>query len=64
MMNLNTFGSEVSYNRGTVPEFTRRDGRKPRKPSVGQSGFPAEIKTMDFPNITCTVKILLLFGMQ
>jgi len=60
-MNMKTFGNEVSYNRRTVPEFTRRDGRKPWKPSVGTSSFPAEIKTMDVPNITCSVNTLFLF---
>jgi hypothetical protein len=28
MMNLKAFGRKLSYNRGTMPEFTRRDGRK------------------------------------
>jgi hypothetical protein len=64
MMDLKILGNEVSYNRRTAPEFTRRDGRKPWKPSVGTSGFPAEIKTMDVPNITCSVSILFLFDMQ
>jgi hypothetical protein len=62
--NLNTLGSEVSCNPGTVPEFTKMDRRKPCKPSVMILGFLAEIKTMDFLNITCSVKIPLLFGMQ
>jgi hypothetical protein len=64
MMSFKTFGNEVSYYRRTVPEFTRRDGRKPWKLSVGTSGFPAEIKTMDVPSITCSVNILFLFDVQ
>jgi len=63
MMNPKTFGNEISY-RLTVPEFTQRDGRKPWKPSVETSGFPAEIKTMDVPNITCSVNILFLLDTQ
>ena len=60
MMNPKTFGNEVSYNRRIVPEFTQRDGRKLWKPSIGTSGFPAEIKTMDVPDKTGSVNILFL----